>query len=249
MQWTDSAILLSIRKYGENSALVRAFSREHGVYGGVVRSATSKTMRGVVQSGNIVSATWQARLQEQLGSFKLEMTEPVAALLMQYPDRLAALTSVCALVESALPERHPYPRLYTLLTQFLQLLKTGEDWQQHYIYLELELLAETGFGLDLRECAATGEKENLVYVSPKSGRAVSEDAGMPYREKLLPLPSFLLPANKKNLAKGAEILDGLHLTGYFLEHWLLAPHHRKLPAARSRLIYIVKENNAAKTDS
>lgn len=245
MQWTDTAIVLSSRKYGENSALMRVFSPAHGVFGGIVKGATSKTMRGVIQSGNVVSCTWQARLPDQLGTFKMELLEPVAAFLMNDSQRLAALTSITTLIESALAERHPYAKLYSALENFLQTLKAGADWQEMYVHMELKLLSEAGFGLDLSACAATGSRENLVYVSPRSGRAVSEDAGRPYHEKLLPLPSFLVTATKKNLAKHAEILDGMRVTGYFLEHWLLEPHHRKLPAARERLLYILKEKDAA----
>lgn len=249
MQWNDDAIVLSSRKFGENSAVIRLFSRQQGVYGGVLRAATSKNMRGIAQPGNIVNASWQARLEEQLGSVKLELLEPVAALLMADQPRLAALTSFCTLIESALPERHPYPMLYNIVVAFFQLLKSDEAWQEPYIKTELALLAQAGFGLDLSRCAATESTHDLVYVSPKSGRAVSRDAGLPYHDKLLPLPAFLLPQSKKNLAKSAEILDGMHLAGYFLEHWLLAPHHRKMPAARARLIQIMKESNAAQTDS
>jgi DNA repair protein RecO (recombination protein O) len=245
MQWTDSAIILSSKKYGENSALVRVFSREHGVGGGVLRGALSKQMRGVHQPGNIVSATWQARLPEQLGSFKLELLEPVAAFVMNDSQRLSALTSLCILIESALPERHPYLRLYHSVAQFMRLLKQGESWQAAYVFMELELLAESGFGLDLSCCAATGSKDDLVYVSPKSGRSVSRDAGLIYHDKLLPLPAFIIDPDKKNLAKHAEILDGMQMSGYFLEHWLLEPHRRKLPAARARLMQLMKETYAA----
>ena len=255
MQWNDTAIVLSARKYGENSAVVRIFSRQQGVYGGVVRAAYSKSNRGIIQPGNIVSATWSARLEEQLGSLKMEMLEPCAALLMADPGRLAALTALCALIESALPERHPYVKLYHAFCLYIRRLKTDDKWQASYVQMELELLAEAGFGLDLRNCAATGVTQDLIYVSPKSGRAVCRSAGAPYHEKMLPLPAFLIAADKKNLAKSAEILDGMRLAGYFLEHWLLVPHHRKLPAARTRLIQIMKAThqirtgNAAKTDS
>ncbi len=239
MQWNDTAIVLSTRKYGENSALVRVFAHEHGVFGGVVRGASSKNTRGIIQAGNMVDVHWSARLEEQLGSLKLEMVEPVAALIMHQAERLAALTSLCTLVEVAFVERHPYAKFFGVLSAFLRVLKSDEDWQEAYIRCELELLSAAGFGLDLRNCAATGETKNLVYVSPKSGRAVSQPAGLPYHEKLLPLPAFLLSPHKKNLAESAQILDGMRLTGYFLEHWLLAGHHRKLPAARARLLQIM----------
>lgn len=241
MHWTDTSIILSARKHGENSAVVRLFARGHGVYAGVIRGAHSKANRGVIQPGNIVSATWQARLSEHIGSFKCELLEANAAHIMQDAARLAALTSACAVIEASLPERHPYARLYGIFQQFLIALKEGEDWQETYVRLELELLAEAGFGLDLSKCAATRATEDLIYVSPKSGRAVSREAGEPYKEKLLKLPQFLLsplPIGGGDYAE--ETLAGLRLTGYFLAHWLLEPHRRKLPAARGRLLEIMK---------
>ena len=194
MHWTDPSIILSTRKYGENSAIIRVLSRSHGVYGGVMRGVHSKANRGIIQPGNIVDATWNARLSEQLGSLKCELQKANAAHIMQDSGKLAALTSACALIESALPERHPYPRLYLLFQDFLDLLLHEAPWEEAYVKLEMELLADTGFGLDLTSCAATEVTEDLIYVSPKSGRAVCREAGEPYKDKLLPLPGFLLKA-------------------------------------------------------
>jgi DNA repair protein RecO (recombination protein O) len=244
MHWTDTAVILSARRHGENSAVIRLFSREHGVYGGVVRSIHSKANRGIIQSGNIVLATWQARLSEQLGAFRCELLEAHAALIMQDAGRLSGLSAACALLEAALPERHPYPRLYKLMHGFLDTLQGNDEWPDAYVRLELDLLADTGFGLDLSQCAATGAAEELIYVSPKSGRAVSRTAGAPYHDKLLPLPPFLQAPHKKNRVESAEILAGMQLTGYFLDHWLLTPHRRKLPAARQRLIETLEEHKA-----
>ena len=263
MHFSDAAIVLSARKYGENGAVVRVLTREHGVFAGVLRSAYSKNNRGIIQAGNVVSAHWNARLSEHLGAFKLELLEAHAAHIMQDAGKLAALTSACAIAEITLPERHPYPKLFASLHKFLHILDTpnchphdnevrrsqcgdlkdsrlrGNDnqhWQQEYVRFELSLLAETGYGLDLIECAATGTTENLIYVSPKSGRAVCKQAGLPYHDKLLPLPNFLLDTGLLREARNDEILEGLKLTGYFLEHSLLASHGKKLPAARQRLL-------------
>ena len=246
MQWTDEATVLSARKHGENSVVVRVLSHHHGVYAGVVKGAHSKTNRGLYQSGNILTITWNARLAEHIGTLKGEMVEPTAALVMQDAVKLAALTSACALIEISMPERHPYPALYKHLRIFLHHLLHAEDWQENYVKLELALLAESGFGLDLSECAANGQKDDLFYVSPKSGRAVSREAGEPYKDKLLPLPEFLLP--KALPPKGGgntmeETLAGLRLSGYFLEHWLAEPHGKKLPAARGRLIQTLKASH------
>jgi DNA repair protein RecO (recombination protein O) len=233
VHWSDTAIILSVRKHGENSAVVRLLAREHGVYAGVVKSVTSKTNRGVIQPGNVVNATWNARLSEHLGMFKIELLKANAALIMNDSLKLASLSSACAMVEIALPERHPYQRLYHLFIAFLADLQESNDWMKDYVSLELDLLAEAGFGLDLSHCAATGKTDNLIYVSPKSGRAVSREAGEPYKDKLLALPGFL---NNDIQAASDDIRQGLNLSGYFLEHWLLSPHNRKLPPARRRLL-------------
>lgn len=244
MQWTDEAIILSARKYGENKALVRLFARHHGVHAGIARGAFSKTNRGIWQPGNTVSVTWQARLAEHIGSFRPELLAPFAAQVMGDKMKLAALASACALLEVSLPERHPYPRLYAHFHAFLTYLVDRDEWQDAYVRLELEILSQSGFGLDLTACAATGMTENLAYVSPKSGRAVSHDAGQPYKDKLLPLPPFLrLAGHADGDKKMQETLAGLRLTGYFLETRLSAPHGKKLPAARARLVTMMKEEH------
>jgi DNA repair protein RecO (recombination protein O) len=199
MHWTDTSIVLSARKHGENSIVARLFAREHGVYGGVIRAAHSKTNRGIIQPGNLVTATWNARLSEQLGTFKTELLEANTAHIMHDSARLTALTSACALIESALPERHPYTKLYKSLHIFIVTLLHSDHWPEAYVQLELDILAEAGFGLDLTSCAATDTTDDLIYVSPKSGRAVCRNAGAPYREKMLPLPAFLLPKKPPSL--------------------------------------------------
>lgn len=259
MHWSDASIILSSRKYGESSAVVRVLAREHGVFAGVVRSANSKNNRGIVQAGNVVSSQWQARLSQQLGTFKLELLEAHAAHIMQDEAKLAALSSACTITEMALPERHPYPKLFLSLHEFLHTLTASDHWQQDYVKYELSVLAESGFGLDLSECAATGVTEDLIYASPKSGRAACREAGEPYKDKLLPLPEFLLSGHGSRVMGHGdlthdsglmthdylkEILAGMQLTGYFLEHSLLAPHGKKLPAARIRLQNILQELNA-----
>jgi DNA repair protein RecO (recombination protein O) len=242
MQWTDHAIVLSARKQGEHSAVIRVLSPSHGVYAGVMRGVHSKRHRGTIAPGNMVSATWQARLPEQLGLFVCELLEPAAALIMDDAAKLLALSSACAMVEATLPERHPYARLFTFFHAFLGTLKEQDDWAQAYVQLELELLSETGFGLDLTACAASGTTQDLLYVSPRSGRAVSQQAGEPYKDKLLTLPAFLQAGNRRNYVDNADILEGLQLTGYFLNHWLLTPHKQALPTARSQLMALLAQD-------
>lgn len=243
MHWTDEAIILSARKHGEHQALVRLFARQHGVFASIAQGAYSKAQRGIYQPGNIVSVKWNARLAEHMGSVSAEMQEPVTAFIMNDPLKLAALSSAATLMEMILPERHPYPTLYRRLQEMLMHLKHSESWQEDYVRFELALLAESGFGLDLGSCAATGRQEDLTYVSPKSGRSVSTEAGEPYKDKLLALPGFLSPeVNRKKTGCGTqEILAGLRLSGYFLDHWLTGPHGKKLPAARSRLVELIEK--------
>ena len=250
MHWSDSAIILAIRRHGETSAIVRVFARDHGVVAGVVRGAFSKSQRGIMQVGNCVAASWSARLPEQMGSFKFEAQRSFAAHAMQQEHTLAMLSSACSLLEQALPERHPYPALYDALLMFLENLSTGESqhslWQD-YLRLELLMLAETGYGLDLSSCAATSKTTELIYVSPKSGRAVSREAGDPYKDRLLKLPPFFRPREGSDPADGQELApslgvdlkDGLALTGYFLQHWLLEANGKKVPPARARLQQIL----------
>lgn len=233
MRWSDQAIILSVHKFSETSAVVRLFSRNEGMYSGAVRGAFSKANRGIYQQGNIVQAVWNARTEDQLGNLHSELEEPVAALMMSDAAKLLAMSSALALTEIALAERDPHPVLYDHLYYLLQRLKHGLPWQEEYVRLELTILTESGFGLELDSCAATETRENLIYVSPKSGRAVCAEAGEPYRDKLFKLPEFLLDSRFQIL--DSSIADGLALTGYFLTHRLLEAHHKPMPAARERL--------------
>lgn len=233
MELSGEAIILSVHKFAEHGAVVRLLGREEGVYAGVCKHALSSRQRGTYQVGNRVHAHWRARLQEHLGTLDCEMITPVAALAMQDAHALAALASACQLVQSAIEERDPHPALYDALRELLMQMALGERWHEDYVRFELLLLAEAGFGLDLSSCAATGQIDELTYVSPKSGGAVCREAGAPYRQKLLPLPGFLLHPMAQ--ADRRALDDGLRLTGHFLHHWLLAPHGRKLPHLRERL--------------
>ncbi len=240
MDWKDEGIVLSAHKHGESSAIVTLLTREHGRHAGLVRGGAGKRARGIYQPGNHVMAQWRARLAEHLGSYQCELTGASAAHLLDDRLRLAALSAACALTEAAVPEREPHGVLFEMFAGLLAALDR-DDWQFLYVRWELDLLRELGFGLDLSSCAATGRTDQLTYVSPKSGRAVSLTAGEPYRRSLLALPGFLLNGEgAKNAEQGLEtagsVRDGLALTGYFLEHYVFAPNNRGLPAARQRLV-------------
>lgn len=254
MEWTDDAIVLTARRHGESAAIVTLLTREHGRHAGLVPGGAGKRARGLYEAGNLVLATWRARLPEHLGHFVCELSSANAARLLDEPLRLAALAAAVAVAESALPERAPHPRAYAGLLGLVAALtdpgRKTEDWAAAYAHWELDLLAELGFGLDLSECAATGTNDRLTYVSPKSGRAVSAAAGEPYRDRLLALPSFLLgpgevPARPADLG---EVLAALTLTGHFLARDVFAHGPRPNvgePAARERLIDRLKRQDGA----
>ena len=231
MEWRDEGIVLSLRKHGESAVIAYLLTQYHGRHAGLVRGGNSTKMRGVLQQGNELSVQWRARLEDHLGSFAIELQEGHAARVLSDPGRLSAMLSACALVDLCLPEREPHPDIFATLRALLLALPDAA-WAAEYVAWELSLLAELGFGLDLSMCAASGATTDLIYVSPKSGRAVSAAAGENYKDKLLPLPQFLVG---KEVVEPRDIADGLRLTGYFLDRHVLAPHAKLLPDARVRI--------------
>ncbi|MGH6912772.1 MAG: DNA repair protein RecO [Geminicoccales bacterium] len=233
MFWQDEGVLLSARRHGETSAVISVFTLAHGRHAGLVRGGAGRRARPLYQPGNRLHVTWRARLTEQLGSFTAELLAPTAAHVLDRPDRLLGLGAACVLLDSTLPERDPHPNLYNILIAFLDRVSEEGAWLEDYVRFELALLAELGFGLDLSACAVTGTQDDLAYVSPRSGRAVSRGAARPYVDRLLPLPGFLLGAEP---ADRAQILAGLRLTGAFLQRHIFDAAERPMPAARERLL-------------
>jgi DNA repair protein RecO (recombination protein O) len=231
MDWRDTGFVLTTRRHGESALIVELLTEAHGRHAGLVRGGQSPRRRALLQPGNLVAASWRGRLPEHLGAFEIELLHPHAAGLIDDPDRLAALSSAAALVALALPEREPHGDVYHDLAGLITALDSAE-WAARYVAWECALLAALGFGLDLGSCAATGVNDDLAYVSPRSGRAVSRSAGVAYHDKLLTLPGFLW---RDTPAESADILAGLVLAGYFLHHHLLEPQGRALPEARTRL--------------
>ena len=232
MEWSDRAIVLSARPHGEGAAIATLLTRERGRHAGLVQGARTARQRGTLETGNEVAARWRGRLPEHLGSYALELDRSVAAGLLDDPLRLAALVSACALTEAALPEREPHPAAFEGLTALLGSLDSP-FWDALYVQWEVGLLQELGFGLDLSRCAATGRSDTLAYVSPRTGRAVSLSAGEAFRDRLLPLPGFLAGAGE---AGPEAVLQGLDLTGHFLERQALAAGDSGMPAARNRFV-------------
>lgn len=229
--WQDRAIILSVRPHGENAGVVSALTRLRGRHAGYVHGAKSSKMRGVLECGNAVTVQWSSRLDQDLGRFTVDLEKSNAAFVMDNPLKLTALQAACTLADKTLPEREPHPGVYD---GFLALLDSfaSDIWSAAYIFWELALLKELGFGLDLTRCASTGETENLAWVSPRTGCAVSYAAGLPYKERLLKLPGFL---TGQGLQDEDEIAQGLKLTGYFLENRVFAQTHGGVPEARLRL--------------
>jgi len=232
MEWRDEAVLLSMRRHGESAAIIEVFSAAHGRHLGVVRGGGSRKMAATLQPGTQVQVSWQARLDEHLGTFVVEPLGSRAALL---GDRLAlgGLNAACALLHVALAERDPHPVLWQKTVALLDKMAVGADWPHDYLLWELDLLDELGFGLDLSGCAVTGGRDDLAFVSPRSGRAVSRGAAGAWEARLLPLPAVLLGQGP---VTGAGLTQGMALTGHFLLRGLAPVLGEKgLPEARARL--------------
>ena len=234
MEWKDEGIVLAVKRHGETSAIVEILTATRGRSLGLVRGGRSRRLRPVLQPGNTVLATWRARLEEHLGNFAIEPLELKAGLLIGEAMRLAALTTLTGEAQ-LLPEREPHPRLYEALRVVLDVLPDADTWPPLLVRWEMGLLDELGFGLDLSRCAATGSTEDLVYVSPKTGRAVSREAGQAYHDKLLVLPAFLkgVQAGTPGLS---DVIDGLKLTGFFLDRHVFGPRGLAAPESRHWIV-------------
>jgi len=245
VEWRDEALVLSGRPHGETSLIAAVLTREHGLHMGLVRGGVSKAARGLWQPGNRLHVTWKARMADHLGTLSGEMADAMAARVMGEADRLAILTAACAVAGCVLSERDPLAAVYDDTAALFALLANPDEPPQAptpgaalgaaYVMWELGLLTDLGFGLDLSVCAATGAKDGLVYVSPKSGRAVSASAGEPWRDRLLPLPAFLQDGSDPHTVTVAGVADGLRLTGFFLNRHLFGARNTAPPPARSRL--------------
>ena len=248
MQWQDEAIILGVRRHGETSVVAEVMTRDRGRHLGLVRSGRSRAMQPVLQPGNLVEATWRARLHEHLGDFRIEPVRLRAARLMESATAVYGVQAMGALLR-LLPERDPHPHLYDALDIILENLHEPADAGELFVRFELAVLNDLGFGLDLTECAATGVREELVYVSPKSGRAVCRSAGEPWAHKMLVLPAFL-----NDEAHAAADFDSLaaafRLTAYFLERHVYEPRGVKMAPARAGFVQAaLKTLKAASEDA
>jgi DNA repair protein RecO (recombination protein O) len=233
MEWVGEAVVLGSRHFGEGKLVAEVFAREHGRYGGVVHAGRKSLP--IVQAGNIVHVGWKARLSEQLGFYNpLELAEPHATRLLDDPSALAGLSSAVALIRGVTPERQAYPQLYDALIVLIEAMPHTDVWPALYTRFELGLLSAMGYGLDLSRCAVTGETEGLAWVSPRTGRAATYEAGAPHADVLLKLPPYLIDMEAE--LKSGDVADAFALTGYFLERRLFDHKGEGMPEARRRLI-------------
>ncbi|WP_417609302.1 DNA repair protein RecO [Parasphingorhabdus sp.] len=230
-----SAIICSVKSHGEHGAVVRSLTPENGLVSGYVRGARSRMMRPILIPSNIVQADYRARTEDQLASMTAELELSRGPFLGE-PLASAALDWVTALTAAVLPEEQSYPPLHSALSALLEAIcsaPSAKGWAVALVRYELLLLSELGFGLALDRCAVTGLEEDLVYVSPKSAKAVSAAVGALYKERLLPLPAFL---KEQVTPEWHDIFDGLRLTGFFLKRHFFEDHRRDVMATRSVLV-------------
>ena len=240
MQWTDEGIVLGVRRHGETSVILELMTQARGRHLGLVRGGAGRRLRGVLQPGNSLRATWRARLDEHLGNYAVEALNLRAAGYLTAAHAVHGVTHLAALCR-LLAEREPHARLHGALEPILDTLEDAAAVAPMVARFELGFLAELGFGLDLSSCAATGTAEDLIYVSPRSGRAVSAAAGAAYQDKLLRLPAFL-PQQAKP-ASAADLADAFALTGFFLDRYAFAPRGLAVPDARARFVAAVLVRN------
>lgn len=242
MDWRDQGILLAVRRHGETSAILEVFTPERGRHAGVLRGATSRKIAPMLQPGAQLDVSWRARLEDHIGSYTVEPIRSRAAAALNDRQALAGLNTVTALLVHCLPERESHLPLYTRTMGLLDILGETEIWPLAYLRWELALLEELGYGLNLSSCAVTGSSEALIYVSPKTGRAVSAAGAGDWADRLLPLPDCLRGENDTDSA-GVEA--GLRTTGYFLQKSLSeGAQGRPLPQARQRFIDLLNRRSA-----
>jgi DNA repair protein RecO (recombination protein O) len=242
MQWTDEGIVIGVRRHGEASAILELMTREHGRHLGLVRGGFGSKLKPVLQTGNSVSASWRARLDEHLGNYTVEPLHQRASNFFAAPHAIYGVGHLAAMMR-LLPERDPHAGLYSVLEEILDRLEDPVLAAPLVVRFELQLLTELGFGLDLEQCVSSGATDDLVYVSPKSGRAVSREAGAPWADKMLHLPAFL-----RDLAtepSGRDLAYGFALTGFFLERHVLQPRGLSLTDERAHLIAALNRALAA----
>ena len=234
MRWESNGLILNISKYNEKSYILEIFTEEHGKHKGIIRGLHSKNKRSIIEPGNEVFATWSGRLETHLGNYNVEPIKLWSSHVLQFKDKLSAISSICSLISLTMAERQPNPIIYFSSKKLIEIVASKrEDWIREYVFWEMQLLSEIGYGLDLERCAVTSKSSDLVYVSPSSGRAVTNEGAGDFRNKLLPLPKFMtdFKANYDN----DDIYNALNLTEFFFKKRFFLPNNLNFPQSRNRL--------------
>ena len=234
MRWESNGLILNFSKYNEKSYILEIFTEEHGKHKGIIRGLHSKNKRSIIEPGNEVFATWSGRLETHLGNYNVEPIKLWSSHVLQFKDKLSAISSICSLISLTMAERQPNPIIYFSSKKLIEIVASKrEDWIREYVFWEMQLLSEIGYGLDLERCAVTSKSSDLVYVSPSSGRAVTNEGAGEFRNKLLPLPKFMtdFKANYDN----DDIYNALNLTEFFFKKRFFLPNNLNFPQSRNRL--------------
>lgn len=234
MRWESNGLILNFSKYNEKSYILEIFTEEHGKHKGIIRGLHSKNKRSIIEPGNEVFATWSGRLETHLGNYNVEPIKLWSSHILQYKDKLSAISSICSLISLTMAERQPNPLIYFSSKKLIEIVaSTRDDWIREYVSWEMQLLSEIGYGLDLERCAVTSKSSDLVYVSPSSGRAVTNEGAGDFKNKLLPLPKFMtdFKANYDN----DDIYNALNLTEFFFKKRFFLPNNLNFPQSRNRL--------------
>ena len=237
MNWTDEGLLLRVNPHGEKSAVIQVFTKSKGIHAGIIKNAFSRKMGTTLQPSSQLHVIWSSRLEEHLGTYKVDLLKTRADTLIGNKIALDMFNSLSSLCISLLAERDPMPEFYQKTVKFLDLIETHENWEYLYLDWELNLLTCIGYGLDLDKCVASGSTENLSYISPKSGKAVCREYGLKYDKKLLPFPIILKEKKTYNGFNKSDLLSGLRITGFFIKKWLkYALNNDQTMLIRQRLI-------------
>ena len=234
MRWESNGLILNFSKYNEKSYILEIFTEEHGKHKGIIRGLHSKNKRSIIEPGNEVFAAWSGRLETHLGNYNVEPIKLWSSHVLQFKDKLSAISSICSLISLTMAERQPNPIIYFSSKKLIEIVaSTRDDWIREYVFWEMQLLSEIGYGLDLERCAVTSKSSDLVYVSPSSGRAVTNEGAGDFRNKLLPLPKFMtdFKANYDN----DDIYNALNLTEFFFKKRFFLPNNLNFPQSRNRL--------------
>ncbi|MDG2416795.1 MAG: DNA repair protein RecO [Pelagibacterales bacterium] len=234
MRWESNGLILNFSKYNEKSYILEIFTEEYGKHKGIIRGLHSKNKRSIIEPGNEVFATWSGRLETHLGNYNVEPIKLWSSYILQFKDKLSAISSICSLISLTMAERQPNPLIYFSSKKLIEIVtSTRDDWVREYVFWEMQLLSEIGYGLDLERCAVTSKSSDLVYVSPSSGRAVTNEGAGEFRNKLFPLPKFMtdFKANYDN----DDIYNALNLTEFFFKKRFFLPNNLNFPQSRNRL--------------